>query len=195
MRLLIFTDNHGSLSSLDKVIKKSKNADLLIQTGDISVFEQNLDYLINKLSKINKNILILHGNHESESILRKECSFYKNIIFFHKRIKKINDILFIGYGGEGFSLRAKDFENFIKKNNSIIKKNKKIVLIIHQPPYGALDLVMREHTGNKSFADFIYRYNPILVFCGHLHENENKENRLGKALIINPGPNGRIISL
>ena len=103
--------------------------------------------------------------------------------------------MFIGYGGEGFSLRTKDFENFIKKNIKLIKKKNKIVLILHQPPYGYLDLIMKEHTGNKSFADFIKKYKPLLVICGHLHENENKEKRLGKALIINPGPNGRIISL
>ncbi len=195
MKLLIFTDNHGSLTSINKVIKKSKNIDLVIQAGDISVFEQNLDYLLKKISKIKQKILILHGNHESESMLRKECTFYDNIIFFHKKIKKINDILFIGYGGGGFSLRDKNFERFTRKNSKIIKKNKKIVLIIHQPPYGYLDLVMKEHTGNKSFTDFIKKYQPLLVVCGHLHENENQQKKLGKTLIINPGINGRIISL
>lgn len=195
MKILIFTDNHGSLTSISKVIKKSKNADLLIQAGDISIFEQNLDYLFKKISKINKDILILPGNHESETILRKECSFYKNIIYFHKKIKKINDILFIGHGGGGFSITDKDFEDFIKKNKKIVKNNKKIVLIVHQPPYGALDLVMKEHTGNKSYRDFIYRYKPILVACGHLHEHEEKQQKIRKTLVINPGPNGRIITL
>lgn len=195
MKLLIFTDNHGSLSSINKTIKKSKNVELLIQAGDISVFEQNLDYLLKKLNNINKPILILPGNHESEAMLRKVCSFYKNIIYFHKKIKKINDILFIGHGGGGFSLRDKDFEKFIKKNNEVINNNKKIILVIHQPPYGALDLVMKEHTGNKSYRDFIYKYQPILVVCGHLHEHEGKQQKIGRTLVINPGPNGRVVIL
>lgn len=194
MKLLIFTDNHGSLTSINKVIKKSKNVDLVIQAGDLSVFEQNLDYLLKKISKIKQKILILPGNHESESVLRKECSFYKNIIYFHKKIKKINDILFIGYGGGGFSLKDKEFEDFIKKIKKKIK-DKKIILIIHQPPYGYVDLVMKEHAGNKSFTNFIKRYKPILVVCGHLHEDEGKQKKVGKTLIINPGPNGRIITL
>jgi len=86
------------------------------------------------------------------------------------------------------------FEKAMKKFDGKIKKAKKFILIIHQPPYKTkLDMVMDVHCGNKSFTRFIKEKKPSLVICGHLHENEGKEDKIGKTRIVNPGPFGKIL--
>ena len=194
MKLLVFGDIHGSLSALKKIEEKSRHADLLLCHGDLTIFEQDIDYIMKKLDKLNKEILLTHGNHESEDILKRLSSHYKNIIFIHnKRIIKDN-ILILGWGGGGFSIRDQKFEKFIKKHKEEIRKHKTI-LLVHVPPYGTkTDRIGKGHVGNKSVRDFIYEYQPLLVVCGHIHEGFG-EDRIKKTLIINPGPYGRVIEI
>ena len=34
-----------------------------------------------------------------------------------------------------------------------------------------------------------------MLLCGHLHENFNKKDKLNKTILINPGPNGEMITI
>ena len=195
MMLLAFVDTHGDADSLKKLKRKAVRADLVICAGDITIFENKMKSVLREINSFHKPVLIVHGNHESEERLREECKKYKNLIFLHKRFYEKENILFVGYGGGGFSLKDEKFERFTKK----IKKKrigKKLVLILHGPPYGnKTDLIMEEHAGNKSFRDFIKHEKPLLVICGHLHENSGVQDKLGKSLVINPGPEGKLIEV
>lgn len=197
MKLLAFVDNHGSLSSLKKIEKQAKKQkpDLLICAGDISIFEQGLDFLISKLNKIGLPCLMIHGNHEAENDMKKACSLFKNMIFLHKKHYIKDNYLFLGFGGGGFSLRDKEFEKTAKKFENIIKRNKgkKIILATHAPPYGTKLDKLEDHYGNKSIKNFIKKVKPVLVISGHFHENEGKQDKIGNTRLINPGPNGKII--
>lgn len=200
MKLLAFVDIHGSLKAIKKIAEKAKKSkpNLLVCAGDLSIFEQGLDYLIYRLNKIGLPILIIHGNHETDSDLKKACSLFKNPVFLHKKSYKTKDCLFLGYGGGGFSLIDKAFKKTAKKFEKDIKKNKgkKIVLVTHAPPHNTkVDMIMEQHCGNKTIKQFITKVKPDLVITGHLHENSGKEDKVGKTKIINPGPFGKIIKL
>lgn len=200
MKILIFTDTHGSLKALRSVIDKAKKSkpDLLICAGDISVFEQNLNVLLSSLNKLGIPTLIIHGNHETEETMEKAASLFKNINYIHKSDFLLNDILFLGYGGGGFSLKDKEFENFTKRFDKTLKsiKPKKLVLIVHAPPYNTkLDKINGQPCGNKSIRKFIDKLKPDLVIAGHLHENAGKEDKIGKTKLINPGPYGKVMSI
>ncbi len=198
MKILAFTDIHGSVKAIKKIASKAKKdkPDLLICAGDVSMFEQNLDYLMHKINKIGIQTLMVHGNHESTAEFKNACSLFNNTIYLHNKSFSKNGYLFIGYGGGGFSMIDKNFGKAMKKFNDNIKKAKKFVLILHQPPYKTrLDQVMEQHCGNKSFKKFIKKKKPNLVICGHLHENKGKEDNVGKTKIVNPGPYGRILRI
>ncbi|MBI2124506.1 metallophosphoesterase [Candidatus Woesearchaeota archaeon] len=201
MKLLAFTDIHGSLAALKRIKQKvnSQNPDILVCAGDISIFEHGIGMILKKLNRLNKKIVIVHGNHEDDSTFRKYSKIFRNIIFIHKRYHIETNLLFLGFGGGGFSIRDKDFENLANENfKKIIKQNsgKKIILVTHAPPYGTkLDKLGRSHAGSKSFRNFIEKYKVDLHVCGHLHENFGKEDRIGKTEIINPGPFGKIVKV
>jgi Icc-related predicted phosphoesterase len=195
MIIFAFTDLHGETRLISKIEKKAKKADLVVCTGDLTVFENHLKKIVLWLHKLGKTTLVLHGNHESEHNLRHECSKYKNLIFLHKAFFEKNGVLFAGYGGGGFSLRDPAFEKFSGKIKAKAK-GKKLILLLHGPPYGnKTDLIMDEHAGNKSYTKFIRKEKPAIVICGHLHENNGVSDMIGKTPVINPGPEGRLFSI
>ena len=201
MKILAFTDIHGSLLALRRIEQKvkSQNPDLLVCAGDISIFEHGIIGLMRRLNKLNKNIIIIQGNHEDERTFNKLSGFFKNIIFIHKKNFLHEGYLFLGYGGGGFSVVDKEFEKLAKfKFEQIIKNNadKKIILVTHAPPYKTkLDKLAGGHCGNKSIRQFVEKNRIDLMICGHLHENFGKEDKIGKTKVINPGPFGKIVEI
>lgn len=200
MKILAFTDMHLSSVAFKKIKSKAKkqNPDLIICAGDVSIFEEGLNFILSKLNKLKKKTLIIHGNHETSSVLRRVCKKYKNIIFIHKKQYKQNNHIFLGYGGGGFSLTDPDFYKTGEKFHKIIKNNKgkKIIFITHGPPYKTkVDLIVGSHCGNKTFRNFILKNKIDLHICGHLHETFGKKDKIKKTEIINPGPYGKIIRI
>ena len=200
MKLLAFTDLHLSSLAFKKIKSKVKkeNPDLLVCAGDITIFEEGLDFILKKLNELNKTIIIVNGNHEEDKVMKKLCSKYKNTIFIHKTYYKSNGCIFLGYGGEGFSSTDQDFYKTGKRFEKIINKNKdkKIILLTHAPPYKTrVDLIIDQYCGNKTLRNFIIKNKIDLHVCGHLHENFGKEDKIKKTRIVNPGPYGKIIRI
>ena len=198
MKILAFVDMHGSLKALNKIKEQAKKADIIICAGDISIFSNDLDKLLYELDRLNKTLLIIPGNHESDEDLTELSKMSNNIINLHKKSFVKGKYLFIGYGGSGFSMVDKDFEKTTKRFEKEIKahKDKKTILVTHAPPYKTkLDNIMGEPCGNKSIKNFIKKVNLHLVIAGHLHENAGKQDKIKNTIIINPGPYGKIISI
>src|SRR3989338_3526465 len=137
MKLIAFTDIHLSSLALKKLKEKISRhkPDLLVCAGDISIFENDIDFILKKLDRLGKKILFIHR------------SYYKT-----------NNHLFLGYGGSGFALIEPGFYRIGEAFSKIIKKNKnkKIIFITHAPPYGTkLDLIVTSHCGNKTIRNFV----------------------------------------
>lgn len=196
MKILAFVDIHGSMSAIKKLGEKSKSADILVGAGDLSIFENGLVKILNELNKFNKPVLVIHGNHETAAVLKKASSLFENIHFIHEKKFKFKEYVFIGYGGGGFALKDPDFEKFIRRNEREIKKEKEIILVTHAPPYGTkVDRINKGYHGNKSITDFIKKNRIRLLVCGHLHENEGRQDKIGDTLVVNPGPKGVILKV
>lgn len=201
MKLLAFVDMHGSNKALKKIKKQAKKADILICAGDLTIFETNLDKLLFQLDKLKKPVLIIPGNHESEASIKQLSKMFENITNIDEKSHIIEDYLFLGYGGGGFSMVDKHFIKVSKKFEKKIKKSgknpeNKVILVTHAPPYKTkIDKIMGEPCGNKSIKNFILKVKPDLAISGHLHETAGKQDKVKKTIVINPGPYGKIINL
>lgn len=189
MKLLLFGDNHGDQRSLEQVKQKAPQADLLICIGDITVFEKDIKPILDQLNQLNKKVLLVHGNHEDDSTLKTLCEPRDNLFFIHDGIYQTDNYAFVGYGGGGFAQNDPHFDKRSKLYRLAIK-NKKHILVLHQPPYGYVDVVNGRHTGNKSFTHYIQDTHPVLVCCGHIHDCSGKTATAGKTTIINVKPEG-----
>ena len=174
MKILAFTDIHGSITKLKKIQQKTKKnkPDIILCLGDFTIFERHIDEIMRKINSLNTPTYIIPGNHETTKILDKLCTKYKNLNFIHKKITRIKKYTLTGYGEGGFGTTDKKFEKFIKANKKKLE-NKKIILMTHGPPYKTkLDYIdyLKKHVGCKSYANFIKQYKPVLALSGHLHE-------------------------
>jgi Icc-related predicted phosphoesterase len=192
MIICAFTDLHADRKSFIQVKKKAEKADLIICTGDMSIFGRGLEAVGLLLEQFNKKVLLVPGNHELEEEIAVISS--KNLLNMHKMVYTHKGITFLGHGGGGFTRTIPDFAPFVK---TIKEKTKIDVMLVHQPPYGTkLDkLDIYGHVGNKDYTNFIEKVQPTIVFCGHLHENFHKSDTIKKTLIVNPGPDGELYEI
>ncbi len=197
MKIYAFADLHENITAMKKIEEAiaKENPDLVVCLGDFTVFEQYLEKMIDWMGSLSKPVLVLHGNHESEEVVAKLCSFHDNLTFMHKVIKEIDGITFVSHGGGGFSYDYPDFVEFVEHNKEQFA-GKKLVLLTHAPPNNtALDLMHIGHVGSKSYRQFIEDYKPVLALSGHIHETFTKEEKVGDTLIANPGPIGKVFEL
>ena len=199
MKIVAFADVHESLTARRKVeaLIKKEQPDLAICAGDFTVFEQHVEEMMNWMNKLPVPVLLIHGNHEEEVVVKKMASHRQNITFIHKKPTVINDILFIGYGGGGFDVVDRGFEQYSKDIDAKVIKAASVVLVTHGPPHGCkLDHLHKDHVGNKSYSHYIKKHqNIVLALSGHIHENAEKEDMLNRARLINPGPHGKVITV
>jgi uncharacterized protein len=197
MKILAFVDSHGDRKFLNEVIKKSKKADIVVCGGDITWFGKDLDKILKKLSKIDKIILMIQGNHEEGEGLEKKCRKYKNIRYLHQKSFRMGKKVFFGYGEGNFAREDKRFERGVKEFKKTLKKDDEVILITHGNPYKTkFDLLYDDtHVGNKSFNRAIKWLKPVLYICGHLHENTYVKDVIGSTLVINPGPDGTMLKV
>ncbi|MAF51144.1 MAG: hypothetical protein CMH64_03560 [Nanoarchaeota archaeon] len=199
MKILAFTDLHDNKKAIKKIIKdaKEENPDILICAGDLSNFGTNFKKLLLEFKKAKTRLLIIPGNHETGDQVKNACKKTKFAISIHKGIYQLGKYLFMGYGEEGFVKEDKEFEHLAKSFKKEIKKDSKVILVTHAPPYKTkLDYLetTKDHHGNNSIRKFINLTKPILSICGHLHENENKIDKIKETIILNPGK-GKIIEI
>lgn len=200
MKLLVFTDTHNSKKALKGVaaLCRKHEPDAIVCCGDISIFEMNLGNVIRLLAGLKKPLVIVNGNHEGERSMAKLCRRFPNAHFVHDSYEIIGDALFLGYGGDGFSVIDPAFVKVSKSLGRTITANRgrKIVLVTHAPPYGTkLDKVFGSHSGNKSIRKFVERWQPAYHFCGHIHENFGKQDKIRKTVVMNPGQFGKIVNI
>lgn len=137
----------------------------------------------------------------------------KNLIILDKKKKTVRDLDLIGHGGyldvteyikKSFDEDRKSFERRLKRykeDERRLKKllfksnlNKDFIFFIHYTPYGFFDKITAKknpmygkNVGWMPYNNAIKKYKPKLVVCGHMHEYQRKK-KLGKSLVINPGP-------
>jgi Icc-related predicted phosphoesterase len=160
---------------------------------DEKEFDIKLPYLRKSFSKINNFYLV-------KNVVRNINGLKVGFLEYFVDINWVQDF------------RPSDYTKRLNKARKESSKAKKIlnnfknldILVCHQPPYGYLDKVDNpsapkgwdgKHAGSKIILDYIKKYHPKYVFCGHIHEGEGKA-KIGKTEIYNLGVAGhKIINL
>ncbi|MBR9693344.1 hypothetical protein GOV07_05485 [Candidatus Woesearchaeota archaeon] len=202
MRIYAFADLHGNTKALAKMRKAVKEAkpDLVVCVGDLTVFEHEMRPLLSRLQMLNVPVLMLHGNHEEESRMRKACAKFSRITFMHLEHIDIKGYTFVVHGGGGFDDHYPELEEQLKTKEWKALKWDKVIFLSHAPPHGTtLDDVGEPdeewHVGSKTLTKLIKRKKPLLVLAGHIHECFNTSDKIGQTLCENPGPSGKLYDL
>jgi Icc-related predicted phosphoesterase len=197
MNLLAFSDVHTDRRRARRLVERSRCADLVIGAGDFARFHLGLHRTIATLREIEAPVLLVPGNNESETALRRACRAWPGATVLHGEAVAIAGMEFFGLGG-GVPETPLPLSFDLSEDDAAAKLApcpSGAVMIVHSPPWGHVDEVAGRHLGSKAILSAIEVRQPPLVLCGHVHEAWGRESRIGATRVVNLGPEGTFFEL
>ena len=199
LKILAAGDIHGDRKLAKGLadLAEKESVDLVILNGDL-VNENNTEGIVGQFKQKNKNILILPGNHETIATADFLAELY-NVTNLHGYSIKYKDVGFFGCGGANIGmnqLSENEIFDALKKGYENIKGMKKKIMVTHIHPSGSLSENFSKFViGSKSLKKAVDLFKPDILICGHVHEAEGIEEKIGKTRVINVGRKGKIIEI
>ncbi len=203
MKILSITDIHGEIEFSDTMETFMMKSDLILLPGDITHFggKTEAKKIIENVKIYQSNILAVAGNCDKKPV---DKYLEDENINIHGRVIYKNGIHIAGIGfSEETSwnkypsqFSKKFFQRIAKKISEAIPQNADLILVSHTPPYNTncdiiYDIDKKEiHAGNVIVREFIEKIQPLVCFCGHIHDAVGIDY-IGKTLIINSGAAGK----
>ncbi len=197
MRLLIFSDIHGDLRALEKLM--AIEADYYFAAGDLATWSRGLEKAAPLLAPKAERVYVMPGNHESERDIAQFCSQH-GFQEFHGRTLQLNGwhIAGLGYSTPTpFHTPGEYSEEEMARRLEPFAGLKPLILICHCPPLDTdLDKIRNGlHGGSRAVREFIEREQPEHFFCGHIHEAEGVTIQMGRTRATNVGKRGFLFSV
>jgi Icc-related predicted phosphoesterase len=197
MKLFIFSDIHGDLTALERIVQKE--ADYYFAAGDLVNWGRGLDLLAPILKTVADRLFVIPGNHESAGDISGFCERF-GFRDFHGQSMKAGryEIAGLGYSSPTpFNTPGEYSEPELAKRLAPFAGLKPLVLICHCPPKDTkLDQAgPGQHFGSTSVRDFIDKNQPEYFFCGHIHEAAGSSDHIGVTRGFNVGKRGYLLEL
>jgi len=197
LRVLAFTDIHGSYGNVEKILAREEAYDAVIVGGDLTTFgsRKEAESAVQRFRAFDKPLLVVAGNMDPPEL---DTLFMDEGISINGRGTTLEGIGFFGVSAGPLSpLRTPNeiSEEEILRRAELgwkdVEGTRWKVFVPHAPPCGTNVDIMRSggHVGSTSVREFIQRYQPDLTVCGHIHEARG-EDMLGRTRIVNCGPAG-----
>jgi len=199
MKILAAGDLHGDKKAAKELAERAvkEHVDLVILNGDI-VEEGDVEGIVGIFKEKNQKVLILPGNHEMPATTQFLADLY-GFTNIHAYSMQLGDIGLFGCGGANMGLnQLNDKETFyaLKSGFERVKKSQKKVMVTHMHPANTMiEKFSQFVVGSKGLKKAIDEFQPDILICGHVHEAEGIEEKIGKSTVINVGKIGKIIEL
>jgi len=199
LKILAAGDIHADENLAKKLANQAEkeNVDLVILNGDL-VEEHRTQGIIGPFVKKDKKVFIIPGNHETIATTDFLAELY-NIVNLHGYSVRYKDIGIFGCGGANIGLNQLSDEeifNTLKKSFNDIKDLPKKIMVTHvHPSESTMEKFTSFFQGSKGVRKAIDEFKPDIAICGHVHEAEGIEERIGKTRVINVGRKGKLIEI
>lgn len=201
LKILAASDIHGSSDDTKRLAERAEkeNVDLVILAGDITAPFETKNIIKPFIDK-GKKVLLIPGNHEDFATADFLARLYgvKNI---HGYSVQYENVGIFGAGGADIgpgAISESQLSSVLKKAHAGLKEHgrgiEKKILVTHMHPFGS-KAEFSGFEGSKAIAKAIKEFQPDLMLCGHIHEAEGIEDKIGKTKILNIGRKGMIIEL
>jgi len=196
VKVLIFSDIHGDLRSLERIV--AQPADIYIAAGDLSNFGRALDSCGEVLQPLGERLWALPGNHETYDETRAFCERF-GFVDFHRRVRSLSSApgatqwAGLGYSNiTPFNTPGEYSEAEIAKALAAFDEIKPLYLVVHFPPLGTMldEFAPGKHAGSPTLRTWVERAQPMYLFCGHIHECAGRSDRIGTTKCFNVGKQG-----
>ena len=184
----------GLMTAANKNANLEKD-DLIIGTHALLQKDVEIPNLALIIALTGKKVLLVHGNHDGLVLGQFLSDFYK-VKNLHAQHSIYYDVGFFGCGGANVGLDAMSEEEIfstLKNGFRYVKNIKKKIAVTHVHPDGTIVEKIAPGFGSLGLKNFIEKYQPDFVLCGHVHEAAGIEDFIGKTKVINVGRNGKIL--
>jgi Icc-related predicted phosphoesterase len=197
VKILIFSDIHGDLRSLEKIV--AQPADLYIAAGDLATFGRGLERCGEVLRPLGERLWVLPGNHETHDDTRAFCQRF-GFVDFHRKLRKIGATQWAGLGYSNitpFNTPGEYSEEEIARALAAFDGIPGLYLVVHFPPRDTKldEFAPGKHAGSPALREWVEREQPAYLFCGHIHETAGISERLGRTQCFNVGKQGYAIEV
>jgi uncharacterized protein len=194
-KVLVFSDIHGDVRALERLI--ATEADYYVAAGDLVTFARGLDRVGEVLQRHGDRVLVIPGNHESAADIARFCATY-GLRDVHSQAFTLGavSVAALGYScPTPFDTPGEYSEAELAARLQTLGEARPQVLFCHCPPKNTpLDRIRDGlHAGSTAIADFLAAQQPQYFFCGHIHEAEGADVRLGRTRAINVGKRGFLL--
>ncbi len=141
------------------------------------------------------------GNHESVATADFMAEMYapdaRNI---HGYSVKYKNVGIFGAGGStqvgpSPTISEDEMYNLLKKGFEKVRYLKKKIMVTHEHPGDSKIEKIFQFSGSNMIKKAIDKFHPDIVLCGHIHEAQGLEEKIGKTRVINVGRKGKIITI
>jgi Icc-related predicted phosphoesterase len=201
VKVLIFSDIHGDLRSLERIV--AQPADIYIAAGDLSNFGRALDRCGEVLEALGDRLWVLPGNHETYDETRTFCERF-GFVDFHRRVRSLpaatgaTQWAGLGYSNiTPFNTPGEYSEDEISKALNAFDGINPLYLVVHFPPRGTAvdEFAPGKHAGSPALRTWVERAQPAYLFCGHIHECAGRSDRVGRTQCFNVGKQGYTLEI
>ena len=197
MKILIFSDIHGDLRALERVV--AQPADIYIAAGDLCNFGKGLDRCAKILQPLGERLFVLPGNHETHKQTKEFCEQH-GFVDFHRQARKLNGTNWAGLGYSNitpFKTPGEYSEEEIAAALAPFAGLEKLYLVVHFPPLNTKldEYAEGQHAGSPTLRAWVEEEKPLYLLCGHIHETAGMKDILGTTQCINVGKEGYAIEV
>jgi putative phosphoesterase len=198
MRIIAFSDIHGSYDRLEEILRTELPCDAVIIAGDLTT-HGTLDEaraVIRRLQAFGKPVLAVAGNMDLPAF---DSAYELMGVNINAKGIIVGEMGFFGVAGSPFTPMNTPYEisetEIARRARSgwqEIDTARWKIFVPHAPPKGtSLDkLLIGKHVGSLAVREFVELHEPDVLVCGHIHESRGLD-ALGKTQMVNCGPAAR----
>jgi putative phosphoesterase len=198
MRILAFTDIHGSYDRVVGILSKETDFDAVILGGDLTTHGtvSEATNALRRFQEFGKPLFVVSGNMDLPAFDALYNSLGANI---NAKGAVLGEAGFFGVAGSPFTPMHTPYEISEEEIGrradagwNDIQAMRWKVFVPHAPPHNTkLDkILLGKHVGSSAVRSFVDEKQPDVLVCGHIHESRGLDT-LGKTQMVNCGAAGR----
>lgn len=189
---IVLPDIHDKSEHLKRIAKPLHDADAVLLAGDMTNGSINhLLRLLAILEEFNEHIYAVGGNMDTPQIV---AHLAREGMSLERRHTMLDGIALLGLGGAlpfagAYVFSEDQLAQHLADAEANVPPGAPKILLAHQPPYGTIcdKIAGVGHVGSQAVRAWIERVQPLVCFCGHIHEAQGIDT-IGKTTVINPAP-------
>ncbi len=198
LKLLAFTDIHGSYERVDRIISSERGVNGIIIGGDLTTYgtPEEGEKAIQLFSNSGVPVFAVAGNLDSPAF---DTTHEELGVSINAKGRLLGEIGIFGVSASPFTPMHTPYEiseEEIARRAELgwkdVRSARWKIFVPHAPPRNTkLDrITLGTHVGSTAVRTFIEEHRPDVVVCGHIHESRGIDT-IGKTKIVNCGPAGK----